>query len=56
MIGACSSTKPRLRKNSWIAWAAALRTRSTAPSVFVRGRRWAIVRRNSKLWRFFWSG
>ena len=34
----------------------ALRTRSTAPSVFVRGRRWAIVRRNSKPWRFFCSG
>jgi len=24
--------------------------------VLVRGRRWAMVRRYSKLWRFFWRG
>ena len=35
---------------------AVLRVRSTAPIVFVRGRRCAIVRRYSKLCRFFWSG
>ena len=32
------------------------RTRATAPKVFVRGRRWAIVRRNSNEWPFFCNG
>ena len=27
--------------------------RKKGPMVLVRGRRWAIVRKNSKLWRFF---
>ena len=56
MMGECSRMKPRSWKKSWIARAAALRTRSTAPSVLVRGRRCAMVRRNSKLCRFFCSG
>ena len=33
-----------------------LRTRATAPSEFVRGLRWAISRRNSKLCPFFCRG
>ena len=56
MIGECRKMKPRSWKNSWMAREAALRTRSTAPSVLVRGRRWAMVRRNSNEWRFFCSG
>ena len=34
-------------------YAATDRTRNTALKVFVRGRRWAMVRRNSREWRFF---
>ena len=33
-----------------------LRTRAMAPKVLVRGRRWAISRRNSRVCRFFWRG
>ena len=56
MIGVWSQRKPRSCSQRWIAMAAALRTRKTAPRVFVRGRRWAMVRRNSKEWRFFCRG
>ena len=40
------------------AWARAIseRTRSMAPYLLVRGRRCAMVRRNSSEWRFFCSG
>mmetsp|Transcript_11015 Transcript_11015/g.40378 ORF Transcript_11015/g.40378 Transcript_11015/m.40378 type:complete len:320 (+) Transcript_11015:885-1844(+) len=56
MIGVCTYTKPRSRKNSCVAWASAERTLDTAPIVFVRGRRCAIPRRNSREWRFFCRG
>ena len=39
-------------KKRWIAWERQLRTRATAPNVLVRERRWATVRRYSKLCRF----
>ena len=34
----------------------AFRTRAMAPKVLVRGLRWAISRRNSRVCRFFWRG
>ena len=37
-------------------FAAGPATRMTAPKVLLRGRRWAISRRNSIEWPFFWSG
>jgi len=39
-----------------VANARAARTRIVAPNVFVRGRRWAMERRNSSEWRFFCMG
>ena len=45
--------KPAFLEKRWIAYAATDRTRNTALKVFVRGRRWAMVRRNSREWRFF---
>ena len=39
-----------------MAYAATLRTRNAAENVFVRARRCGIVRKNSTVWRFFWSG
>ncbi len=54
--GVCTYTKPRSRKNLWMAYAAALRTRKAAAKVLVRARRCGMVRRNSTLCRFFCSG
>mmetsp|Transcript_18601 Transcript_18601/g.33170 ORF Transcript_18601/g.33170 Transcript_18601/m.33170 type:complete len:238 (+) Transcript_18601:1179-1892(+) len=56
MSGVCTYWKPLLVKNSCVAKARAERTRATALMVLLRGRRWAISRRNSKVWRFFCSG
>ena len=54
--GVWTYTKPRSWKNSCTAMAATERTRNTAENRFVRGRRWAMVRRYSTVWRFFCRG
>jgi hypothetical protein len=56
MIGVWTYRKLRSLKNWWIAWASFERSRNTAPKVLDRGRRWAMLRRYSKLCRFFCSG
>ena len=40
---------PDSLKNWWVAKARALRTRVTAPSVLVRGLRWEMLRRYSRV-------
>jgi hypothetical protein len=45
--------KSRSWKKRWTAKLMAFLTLATAPKVLVLGLRWAMVRRNSKEWRFF---
>ena len=54
--GVWTYTKPDSWKKLWIAPASVERTRATAAIVLVLGRKCAIVRRYSKLWRFFARG
>ena len=49
MIGVLTQTNPCSLKKRWIAWAMVWRTRVTAPITFVRGRRCATSRRNSRV-------
>jgi hypothetical protein len=56
MIGVWTQKKPRSWKKRWIGLARQWRTRVTAPKVLVRGRRCAISRRYSIVWRLGWIG
>ena len=51
--GVSSGDYPLQKKRHTLEY---LRTRNTAWKVLVRGRRWVMVRRNSRLWRFFCRG
>ena len=55
-IGVWTQKKPCSWKKRWIAMLRQWRTRVTAPSVFVRGRRCATSRRYSNDVRFGWIG
>ena len=54
--GVCTSEKRRPRKKSCTAKPASERMRNMAPYLLVRGRRWAMVRKNSSECRFFCRG
>ncbi len=55
-MGVCMYWNPDSRKNWWVAKARALRTRVTAPNVFVRGLRWGMLRRYGRECLFFCRG
>ena len=56
MSGVCTYKKPLSSKKRCMAWATTLRTLKVAWKVLVRGLRCCIVRRYSRLCRFFCMG
>lgn len=55
-MGVLTQEKSLSWKKRWMAKASLLRMRNTAPNRLVRGRKWAMERRNSGVCPFFCKG